>query len=173
MKRRVSVLNAAFLSATSLGLSLMPNAAFATPLIEDNLSTCNTVRCESVSVTGTYLAPTISGVFKPNPAVYQVYASGNECLRIEGTAQSTDVEIELISPRGTVWRDDDGAGDTRPLLKARTTDNGWYTLHVARYDGGTPEGTFTLSIGRYNNPTTNVNCSAPSSPVYTSPNSPK
>ncbi len=162
MKRRVSILNALLMSASSLGLSLAPLAALATPVVEVNLNT-------SADVTGSYLTTPLG---KPNPAVYQVYAGANECLRIVGTAQTVDVEATLISPNGTVWRNDDGVpGTTLPLIKAVTSGAGWYTLQISHYSGSGSNGTFTVNVGRY--ATTNSLCSPSTPPVAASPNTPK
>lgn len=97
---------------------------------------------------------------QPIPFTIQVYSSGNECVRLAVTQQPSDLEIVLIAPDGTRWRDDDGGGSNRPLVKANTTVNGWYTVHISQFAGGTGAGNFTLRYGRYNSG--NPNCATPS-----------
>jgi hypothetical protein len=61
----------------------------------------------------------------------------------------------LISPSGVIWRNNDrNAGDPRPLIKAITDINGWYTLQVSHFNGADVISDFTLRYGRYdiNNP---------------------
>jgi hypothetical protein len=94
------------------------------------------------------------------PFIAQVYSSGNECVRLEVTDQGAqDLEIVLVSPDGLVWRDDDSAGNNRPLVKAITNVDGWYTVHVSQYAGGCCATVFQLRYGRYNNG--NPNCASP------------
>lgn len=160
MKRRVSILNAAFLSAASLGLSLAPNAAFATPVVE-------VPNGGTVTINGSYLASP-----NPNPAVYQVFAAANQCLRIAGIAQSgVDLEATLVSPGGRVWQDDDTNGSLRPLIKAITPGGGWYTVHLSSYVGSTTPGTFTVQISRF--ASTDSRCQPPTTPGVSSQATPK
>jgi hypothetical protein len=162
MKRHVSTLQAALFSAASLGLSLAPNAAFATPVVE-------VPNGGTVTINGTYL-----GSPNPNPAVYQVFATANQCLRIQGIvpagASAYDIEATLVSPGGTTWQDDDSAGNVQPLIKAIAPGTGWYTLHIAQFFGSTSNGNFTVQIGRF--ASTDARCQPPTSPRFTS-NTPK
>ena len=75
--------------------------------------------------------------------------------------------IELADhtqPNGSVYRDDDGGGSLRPLVKIASTPNsGWYTVQVAHYLGAPTNANFTLKYGRYN--AGNINCSGGTVPV--------
>lgn len=137
--------------------------AFST--LHDGRSTCTSDRCRSVDVRGTYAHYRDDNRTNSVPASYHVYTSGGECLRIEVVSQDSDLDLEatLVCPDGTVWRDDDDAGDLRPLIKALTPSNaGFCTVLFSSFDGNGPEGdrNFRFKYGRY--PEDNPNCTDPS-----------
>jgi hypothetical protein len=103
-----------------------------------------------------------------DPFILQIYTGGGECVRLDVTNQTHDLEMILISPTGRIWRNDDRAypNDRRPLIKAITDINGWYTLQVSHYTGGNVIADFTLRYGRYNSG--NPNCSSVTTPIITS-----
>lgn len=80
-------------------------------------------------------------------------------MRVEVTQQVSDLEIVLVSPRGTFWRDDDGGVGLNPLVKANTPVRGWYTLPISSFNAAGSTGNFTAKYGRYNSG--NPNCNAP------------
>lgn len=83
----------------------------------------------------------------------QVYTAGGECVRIQVLQQDTDLEMVLVGPDGTVWRNDDGGGNLRPLIKARTPQGrgGWATVQLCHFAGGGAFGlaNFRLKYGRF------------------------
>jgi hypothetical protein len=84
---------------------------------------------DSITFNGT-TETTVNG--NVDPFVVELFSAGNECLRVAVTAQGTDLEATLVSPDGLTWRDDDGGGSLRPLIKAITTIRGWHILSRLR-----------------------------------------
>jgi hypothetical protein len=148
------------LIALLLGLFASPSRVLAGSQIFDDRDTCTGINCNSDSINGTYLLASTNS----QPFILQVYSSGNECVRLDVTSQGTDLEMVLVSPNGTVWRNDDRAGSLLPLIKANTFGQGWYTLQVAHFNAfGGPSSNFNLRYGRYNSG--NPNCSGATVPL--------
>ena len=145
------------LVAPSLGLMISPHQAWAGAQMFTNQSNCTTSDCGGLTVGGTYLYE--QQFNQALPFTVQLFSAGNECLRVTGLTQDTDLEAVLVSPDGQFWVDDDGNGNGRPRIVAQTTVKGWYTLQISRYDGKGPGSNFTLKYGRY--PLSNTNCSSP------------
>lgn len=140
------------------GLSLFQGTAQAGSGIRDIRNTCTTLNCIATIIRGTYQS---NGFGDAEPFILQILSSGAECVRLDMLTQGVDLQIVLISPSGRIWANDDRTppGDTRPLVRAITDVQGWYTLHVSSFDGGIIDADFALSYGRYN--PANVNCSPP------------
>jgi hypothetical protein len=154
-------------------LLLVPVLSSAqTNIFDDTASTCTGTNCSTLRLPGTLLN------FAPSAGNWDinVFSSGGECVRLDVSSQNTDLEMVVVAPNGTVYRNDDrGGGDLRPLVKIDATpNNGWYTVHLARFDGSAVNANFVLLYGRYN--TGNVNCSNPTggfvAPVATKPTIP-
>jgi hypothetical protein len=91
------------------------------------------------------------------------------CLRLDVVSESTaaggpaDMEMVLVSPDGSVWRNDNrSAADKRPLIIVpRPPSQGWYTVQISLARGiAVPPGSHfnaDLSYGRYTSPE-NPNC---------------
>ena len=47
------------------------------------------------------------------PFTLQVFSTGNECVRLDVLTQGTDLEIALVGPDGTLWRNDDRPASLR------------------------------------------------------------
>lgn len=148
---------------TALGLIsgtllLTPGLSSAqTNIFDDTVSTSNAINGSSLRIPGTVLS------FGPSAGNFDinVFAGAGECVRLDVISQNTDLEMVVVAPNGTVFRNDDRAGgDLRPLIKMNpTSNNGWYTVHLARFDGAAVSTNFVLLYGRYNRD--NANCAAP------------
>ena len=103
----------------------------------------------------------------------QLYAGVGECLRLFVSSTAFDSELTVISPNGSVYRDDDSGGSLRPLVQiANAPSQGWYTVQVAHFNGQPINANFTLLYGRYT--AGNANCAIPTQPrIDTHRNSPK
>jgi hypothetical protein len=151
-------------------LLLVPVLSSAqTNIFDDTVSTCTGTNCSALRLPGTVLN------FAPSAGNWDinVFSSGDECIRLDVISQNTDLEMVVVAPNGTVYRNDDRTVlDARPLVKIDPTpNNGWYTVHLARFDGSAVNANFVLLYGRHNSG--NVNCSNPTQgfvvPVATKP----
>ncbi|MBY6240268.1 hypothetical protein [Methylosinus sp. Sm6] len=152
-----------FMIGMMLGV-VAPMSATAGSLLTAPFSRSTANNGGALSLGGTYQFDEFT---QADPWVAQVYASPSECLRIDVYSQDTDLEAVLVSPSGTVWRNDDrnGSSDRRPLLKVVTTvatGIGWHVLQISRFDGKGPGANFKFYYGRY--PAGNPNCASPTSP---------
>jgi hypothetical protein len=163
MKRNTSILKTLLVTLPSLGLFLAPNSVWAGSRIYDGQDTCTGINCGAVFINGT---PQRNSNGDSDPFTIQVHSDGNQCMRLDVTGQNDDMAIVLISPNGRVWANDDFNG-TRPLIKAITNVDGFYTVQINRFNGLQPvyntQG-FTLAYGLYNNG--NPNCSSPTAPIF-------
>lgn len=158
MKLYASILKTLFVTLPSLGLVLSATNAWAGSQIYDPQDTCTTENCGATLLYG---QPLRNNFGQSQPFTLQVYGSRNQCMRLHVIEQFDDMEIVLVSPSGKVWRDDDGGGSNRPLVKAITDVDGWYTLQINRYDGegANSASGFRLAYGIYNSD--NPNCQNP------------
>jgi hypothetical protein len=136
-----------------------------TSVFDETLSTCTGPNCANMRIAGTVFS------FGPsaNTFVINAFANVGECVRfdlISPPHPAPDMEIVVVAPNGTVFRNDDrnGALDRRPLVKiASAPNNGWYTVHVAQFNGAPTETNIVLLYGRYN--AGNPNCATPTPPA--------
>ncbi len=136
-------------------------AAASTELFDDTVSSCTTANCSSIRLPGTLMSyPPSAGNWVAN-----VFALPGECLRLDVSAQTADLEMVVVAPNGTVYRNDDrSATNDRPLVKiASAPRDGWYTVHLAHYNGDAVNADFILLYGRY--PGGNPNCSGGTPPL--------
>ena len=152
-----------FLSALTVAmLALMPAMrADATNLFDPTIAGSDTLDDTAVRLDGTLHDTTNS-----RPWTAKVYAGTGECLRLFVISTLFDAKISVISPSGTVYRDDDSGGSLRPLVRVNNTRAGWYVVQVAHYRGLPQNANFTLLYGRY--PAFNTNCEVPTSPARAS-----
>ena len=131
--------------------ALYSSAALAGPQLEDILNTCTHINCRSQLIRGVSQTT--------EPFVIQVYAAEGECLRMEVTSQTADVEMVLISPdiEDFIYTDDDRAGQFRPVIAVDpVTNRGWHKVLVSEYRGALERARFKLRYGRYDSG--NPNC---------------
>lgn len=89
--------------------------------------------------------------FGPSAAPWtaEVFAAAGECLRLAVITQGTDLKAVAVAPNGNAYRDDDGGGANRPLVKINgTPNNGWYTVSINQWQGNPVSTNFTLNIQR-------------------------
>ncbi len=143
-----------------------PAVASGQNIFDDTVSTCTGANCSSLRIPGTVFA------FGPSAGqwVISAFASPGECVRfdlISPPHPAPDMELVVIAPDGTVFRNDDrnGALDRRPLVKIGSApQNGWYTVHVGQFAGVATETNIVLLYGRY--PGGNANCATPTAPTF-------
>lgn len=164
MKRNIV---ACMLAISGAGLfASLPAKAGATLWVPP--SACTGINCASNVLNANITSSSsLNGI---EPFVVQLMGAPLDCIRLDLVSQTTDLELTVISPNGTVWRNDNrAAGDTRPLIVIPAGNiAGWYTVQISRFDGvpPVPGGHFggTLQYGRYN-PGANPNCANPTPPV--------
>ena len=157
MKLKNSIL--ASIMATAISITA-PNYANAGGLFDPSLSSTTVIDGSSVLIYGTVLSNSGSAM----PWTEQIFARAGECLRVFVPTTTFDSELTVIAPNGTVWRNDDGGGSLRPLVKINGAPNtGWYTVQVAHYAGSGIINDFGLYYGRYLR--NNINCSGATSPM--------
>ena len=152
----------------TLGVVLVgPTVASAQNIFDDTSSTCATANCSSLRIPGTVFAfGSSAGQF-----VISVFASPGQCVRLDLISPphpAPDMELVVIAPNGSVFRNDDrnGALDRRPLVKIGSApNNGWYTVRVGQFDGVATETNIVLLYGRYS--AGNPNCAVPTLPLST------
>lgn len=148
------------LSALTMLSVVASNYANATNLFDPSVSATTFLDASSVRLDGT-LNDTNGNA---QPWTAEFYAAPGECVRFFVTSTAFDSELTVIAPNGTVFRDDDGGGLLRPLVKiASAPSQGWYTVQVAHFAGAAMNSNFTLLYGRYS--AGNVNCSGGTIPA--------
>jgi hypothetical protein len=138
---------------------LAASAAVAGPKVQDNfVSSTTTINGSSQTLDGTYTVD--------DPYLIQAWAfgGGTSCVRLDAVSPfsafgaGNDLEIVMVAPNGAVWRNDDRAGgDARPLVKARTFEDGYHTVTVSHFAGEGATTTFRLLYGVYS--ISSPNCS--------------
>jgi hypothetical protein len=152
------MLAAALLAAAST-IFAPTGPASASTINDLSVSTCTTNNCSSEIITGSL---TTHGGFAI-PWTIQVGANVRECLRLETTFASSDLEMVVTSPSGLVFRDDDGGVGTLSLVKIASAEAGWHTVQISRFNGSAAAENFTLRYGRYS--AGNPNCAGATAPT--------
>lgn len=161
---------AAMIVSSGMGLmAAAPAQAGATLWVPP--SACTGINCASnVLNSNITSSSSLNGM---EPFVVQLMGAPGDCTRLDLVSQNTDLELTVISPNGTVWRNDDRtAGDLRPLIVIPAGNvAGWYTVQISRYNGvaPTPGAHYDgmLQYGRYNG-AGNPNCANPTPPAAVS-----
>ena len=150
----------------ALGVVLVgPAIASGQNIFDDTVSACTGSNCSSLRIPATVFA------FGPSAGqfVFSAFANLGECVRfdlISPPHPAPDMELVVVAPDGTVFRNDDrnGALDRRPLVKiGAAPDNGWYVVRVAQFAGDATETNIVLLYGRY--PAGNPNCATATQPT--------
>jgi hypothetical protein len=163
--RKLLFLSALILALFALTLSLSAlrvDDAKGASLTSDAQNVCTSLNCGSTAIRAQTLASGPGAL----PFTTQVLAGAGECLRIDATAQTTDTELVLVSPDGTLWRNDDTTGLLPEIRADPTPVAGWYEVHLNHFAGSAVDATATIRYGRYNSG--NVNCRSPSQPFSSS-----
>ncbi|MDC8760600.1 hypothetical protein [Janthinobacterium fluminis] len=152
----------------ALGVCLFPaGSALAGSLLTATPSACGWINCASTTIQANVTTSSTVPGGAVEPFIIQVLAGGAYCTRLDVLAQNADMEIVVVSPNGTVWRNDDRPGSLRPLVVVPAGIQGWYAVHISPYNGftGSPGVHYTASLayGRYT-PAGNANCLNPTPP---------
>jgi len=160
MELRRSVLAWCTLIAVAPALTLAGGAAWAgMQVIDLTAEVTDEINFNTQKIRGQYVLD-VNG--EGQPFFVQVWADVGECLRLDVETQQEDFELVVVSPDGTVWRNDDraGAADRRPLVKINGTPKmGFYTVQVSAFNGGLDTAEFRLKYGRFN--VGSANCALP------------
>lgn len=165
-------LNAAAVAALLLAAAGSGSASFASEITDPTVGSCTTTNCSSVEVLGQVFKSTNpnNGSVRSKPFVVQAFAGPSECLRFETIYQLQDLELTVVAPDGTVYRDDDSSPlcSVCALVKLVTSSStrGWYTVHVSHFAGNPVDADFRLLYGRYT--AGNPNCSSSTTPAMRS-----
>jgi hypothetical protein len=148
-------------------LVLGPGSGSAgTEIFDDTPSTCtNEPNCDSLRIPGSVFS--INGHAKP--WVVNIFADDGQCLRLDVISQDTDLRIVAVAPNGQVFQNDDRdpPTDLRPLVTIDPAPRmGYYTVHIAHFDGEAVEADFVLLHGLYNSGNA-ANCVPATQPAMT------
>jgi hypothetical protein len=128
------------------------HTSYAADLIFDPaLNACTTLNCNAVILNGISLKSSFGDSISYTS---QVFAGAGECIRLDVFSESADMKMVLVSPSGTVWRNDDRSpgSDLRPLITAQADVKGYYTVQINFWNGNQATNTlqfFSLAYGRY------------------------
>jgi hypothetical protein len=152
-------------AAFAIGVSAaIASTALSTTVFDPSSSTCTTPNCSSEAISGTFGA--LGAAQSALPWTVEIFSFAQRCLRVEVTSQTADLEIVVVAPNGTIFRNDDtglAPCPNCPLVKIGNTPNqGWYTVQVSHFAGAANFTNFTLLHGQY--PLNNANCATPTTP---------
>lgn len=149
-------------SIAAMAMVCGTGSTLAGPILDNSVSTCTGVNCSSLRIPGTIFSTSSSAL----PWVGQFYGTAGQCMRFDVTSQGADLEMVVIAPNGTMYRDDDGGAGLLPLVKIGSAPNtGWYTVQLSHFSGAAVEVNFIMYYGRYNGG--NANCAAPTAGTST------
>lgn len=115
-----SLLNSIFIvmSITYLSAISFVEKASAAPLLYDStVDSCTAVNCGAVLINGISMK---NSFLDSVPFTAEVYVGAGQCVRLDVTTQTADMQTVLVSPSGAIWRNDNrGEFDFRPLITAR------------------------------------------------------
>jgi hypothetical protein len=158
-----------FLS-TFFGLGLLlAGPALAGSIIWTPPSNCTSLNCDATILHANITTSSTNPGGSVEPFVIQVHSSQQYCMRLDVFNQSADMQMVVVSPDGTVWRNDDRTPtDLRPLVVVPSGAQGWYTVQISLVHGqtSTPGVHYNadLAYGRYTS-LANPNCANPTPPL--------
>ncbi len=153
------------LPAAAVALLLSSPLASAGSVIWTAPNSCTTLNCGATLLHANITSSLSNPGGSVEPFIIQVHSSPQYCLRLDVVGQTTaaggpaDLEMVLVSPDGSVWRNDNrSASDQRPLIVVpRPPSQGWYTVHISLARGvAVPPGSHfnaDLAYSRYTSPT--------------------
>lgn len=138
---------------------------------DSTVDNCDALNCGAVFINGETQRTTAGDSI---PYTAEIYADANECLRLDVTYEATKVPVQptgmrivLLSPTGSIWRNDD-LNATRPLVTARTDVKGHYTVQISHSNELQPSNSvqnFGFAYGRYVLGTP-LNCPTPAAATF-------
>jgi hypothetical protein len=132
-------------------------------------SACTSINCDATLLHGNVTTSSTNPGGSVEPFIMQVHSSEQYCMRLDVVNQSANMQMVVISPDGTVWRNyGRSPNDPRPLIVVPSGAQGWYTVQISLLGGrtSTPGAHFNadLSYGRYTS-LSNPNCANPTPPA--------
>ena len=137
-------------------------------------SSCSTRNCDATTLHANITSSSTNPGGSVEPFIIQVHSSPEFCLRLDVFNQTahSDLEMVLVAPDGTVWRNDSGNGLLPVIVVPRPPVQGWYTVHISAARGViAPPGAHLsadLAYGRYTS-TSNPNCHPATAPLLPGP----
>lgn len=122
---------------------------------------CTTTNCKSLRVFGAINKHTDSAnVDHADPWLAQFKLDSGSCARFDVIGAKNDLEMTVIEPNGTIYRNDDknGVSDRKPLVVITNPSNGIYTVAVYSFSGAPLSEQFSMAVKQYT-PASNPNCS--------------
>lgn len=146
--------------ATGAALWLVLSPAQAT----DNqivLQSCTADLCAGLNIRGVINDFQVGAKNYAGEWAEKFLAPANVCLRIQVTqAEGNDVEMNVISPSGVNYREDDNAGGLLPRVEVPSTESGYYTAIVHHFGSGALKTNVDVFWSEFN--AGNPNCANPS-----------
>lgn len=156
--KKYVALSALAVSMASLGAAELRAES---PVFGMGNRTCTTVNCQAPVYNGR-----IAGFgANSNSSVIQFHVEPGACARFHVTNASADLEMVVVAPNGTFFRNDDGGGGVNPLVVIgdTSTQRGIYTMVLQHFAGTSIAGGYVLKASQY--AAGNVNCAAPTTPA--------
>ncbi|MBV8649575.1 hypothetical protein [Paludibacterium sp.] len=156
--------------ATALGAGLlMAGQAWAGSIIWTPPSACTSLNCDATVLHANVTTSSTNPGGSVEPFVLQVHSSPQYCLRLDVFNQSARMQVVIVAPDGTVWRNfGRSAADPRPLVVVPRGVQGWYTVQISLLGGSTPTPgvhyNADFAYGRYTS-LSNPNCANPTPPL--------
>lgn len=140
--------------AIGAAASSLPARAEVTLQTTGTPVSCTTTNCKSLRVFGA-----INASFgNANAWIGQFKVDSGSCMRFDVTGATSDLEMTVIQPNGTFYRNDDTTG-TKPRVIIAAPSTGVYTVVVYQYAGTAISEAFSMAVKNY--VLGNPNCANP------------